>query len=769
MYKFYVFLFGLSLLGLNASATNYYVSTAGSDAATGTSPATAWQTLTNVNNTNFVPGDSIFFRRGDVFRGQVAPKTSGTAAASIVFDAYGTGAAPVISGAVALTTGWSVESGAVWKVDASSYNTIRQVFTNGQKRFFSRHPNSGFLFVTAAVSGTAFTVNNAAVTGQSAPFFAGSSIAIRAKEWYWYNRDVASVSGNTVTSTSVIPDNADANEGFYFYGGRAMIDTAGEWSYDAATKTLYYQSTSGTDNPGAYVEASVFSYGFNLAGRNYITVRNLAVEKQALSGFYLERSSNEVLENLTIRDCNNDGITAYWFQPGLAAAPPTINNNTVRNCTISDCHYNGIFIQHATGWTVTGNTIRRIGTRFPGYYLGYPGYPNNKTQQGIMSLENAKQNLFSKNVIDSVAKCGINMTGSFNTVEKNRISRYGITYTDLGGVYLSTLNATDNIVRHNFCFEGTSYTGAWNKFTTFDPTLSTAAKRVTGLYGDESTSNNLYQKNTAWSNDFNGFQFVKSFNEKVYDNVSYRNGTGKNEIHFFRWGAGIEVKRNVFYTQPNSAVFGFWWDAAYAPLTTAPEALPVKLAAVDSNKYINPYNATGLIADYNGLKRTLAQWLVIYPGDTKSTTSPHTYAAGETDRSQLFTNMADTVRTVQLTGTWKDLDGNTVGSTVTVDAWFSKVLVQTSTVTSVPQLPAGVEAVKVYPNPTRGVVTLKGLPAGRYAINIFNAVGAQVQTLQVQVLGNYDLQLPGLRAGVYYVGLREARTGKKYLAQVIKK
>jgi hypothetical protein len=76
----------------------YYVdATAGLDTNAGSTPATAWQTLARVNGTTLQPGNAVCFKAGGAWTGQLAPKGSGTAAAPIVFDSYGTGNRPRIA------------------------------------------------------------------------------------------------------------------------------------------------------------------------------------------------------------------------------------------------------------------------------------------------------------------------------------------------------------------------------------------------------------------------------------------------------------------------------------------------------------------------------------------------------------------------------------------------------------------------------------------------------------------------------------------------
>jgi hypothetical protein len=115
-------------LATSCTAATYYVSSSnGSDANNGTSAATAWQTFggasNHINAGTFSPGDVIYLKRGDVWNEQLVPPSPGTAGNPIQFDAYGTGAAPVITAAmqVAFVSGsWTYISGNTWKTTLSS-------------------------------------------------------------------------------------------------------------------------------------------------------------------------------------------------------------------------------------------------------------------------------------------------------------------------------------------------------------------------------------------------------------------------------------------------------------------------------------------------------------------------------------------------------------------------------------------------------------------------------------------------------------------------
>ena len=88
------------LLPLHLGATNYYVSATGNDVNAGTSEATAWKTIARVQQqmVNLAPGDQVLFQRGGTFPGELDIYQNGTEGSPIVFGAYGTGEAPIISG-----------------------------------------------------------------------------------------------------------------------------------------------------------------------------------------------------------------------------------------------------------------------------------------------------------------------------------------------------------------------------------------------------------------------------------------------------------------------------------------------------------------------------------------------------------------------------------------------------------------------------------------------------------------------------------------------
>lgn len=98
-----------------APAVFYVDNERGSDAATGTAEATAWQTLERVNNAALIPGDRVLFKRGGLWRGQLVPQ-SGSPDNRVTYSAYGTGEKPILQGSVARNRAdeWSEVKPGIW-------------------------------------------------------------------------------------------------------------------------------------------------------------------------------------------------------------------------------------------------------------------------------------------------------------------------------------------------------------------------------------------------------------------------------------------------------------------------------------------------------------------------------------------------------------------------------------------------------------------------------------------------------------------------------
>jgi hypothetical protein len=86
---------------VKATGTTYYISSSeGDDENNGTSSSTPWQTISKLNSITFQSEDTILFKKGDTWTGEIFyPQGNGDYFSDewITIDAYGTGAKPIIS------------------------------------------------------------------------------------------------------------------------------------------------------------------------------------------------------------------------------------------------------------------------------------------------------------------------------------------------------------------------------------------------------------------------------------------------------------------------------------------------------------------------------------------------------------------------------------------------------------------------------------------------------------------------------------------------
>lgn len=90
----------LSALASSATAATFYVdSKAGNDAADGRNISSPWRTLSKVNATTLLAGDSVLLRRGSMWAETLELALSGRSDAPITIGAYGIESArPLIDG-----------------------------------------------------------------------------------------------------------------------------------------------------------------------------------------------------------------------------------------------------------------------------------------------------------------------------------------------------------------------------------------------------------------------------------------------------------------------------------------------------------------------------------------------------------------------------------------------------------------------------------------------------------------------------------------------
>jgi hypothetical protein len=127
---FFIFTLISTVLG----QTTYYVNyTNGMDGNLGTEESSPWKTLTQVNSFSFLPGDSILFKCGETWRGQLLPK-SGSSINRIVYGSYGNGDLPNLQQSynMNLESDWTVQDGNIWECTTLSPTDVGNIIFDNE-------------------------------------------------------------------------------------------------------------------------------------------------------------------------------------------------------------------------------------------------------------------------------------------------------------------------------------------------------------------------------------------------------------------------------------------------------------------------------------------------------------------------------------------------------------------------------------------------------------------------------------------------------------
>ena len=194
----------LLVLSLPLAATNYYVKDDGNDADSGLSDATAWQTLSQVTtewyNGTFAAGDSILLKRGVIFYGKITVWESGTSGSPIVIGAYGTGAAPIITGMQTLVSWTQLGGGSIYYATVSgAEDQTNIVVVDGVPVGMGRYPDAGTNLTYT--TGTTSTITDPELP--ASPDYDGAEVVISKTDWVYDRCLVTDHTGTVVTYSNL--------------------------------------------------------------------------------------------------------------------------------------------------------------------------------------------------------------------------------------------------------------------------------------------------------------------------------------------------------------------------------------------------------------------------------------------------------------------------------------------------------------------------------------------------------------------------------------
>lgn len=682
--KLILFLIALAILifvlALRANATTYYVDPARpDDNGNGTSEATAWKTLNKVNSFwsagSFAPGDNILLKRGGTYYGSINVTESGTSGNPITISNYGSGALPVITGLITLS-GWTAVSGTsntIWESGAFTAlpSKLQVLLINGVLYSIGRWPDQTswkvgvYRAINSYVSNTSITDNSL----PSTPNWTGATAVVHSSRWTVDAARITSItnSGRTLNldwdnpkgMTYPLCSGTDCN-GYFIQNHASTLTKFGEWYHNPTTDKIrvYFGATNPTS---VTVQASTLANLFVASGRNYITVDGVAFKGANENCFNISGGTGVIIKNCEISYTGRDGINASG------------TNMLVDNNDILYSYSDAIRMNTANNATITNNFINY------NFFAAGMGVSGSGFGNGIW---NGINSLCQYNTVLNSGFIGIRVgkspnTGNISEVYNNFIDTCLFVNDDGGGIYdfvgHDAPGGSDYYVNQHQSIIGNIVLGMVGAAEGVKG--SSSYKPATGIYMDDGSNHFDIAGNIIGEGPGFGLFLHNATDGTVTNNTIYNTGATANfsQVMYKHDALGWAVKDivttgNVFFSKSSTQFTAQYISTTMAEMTW------------NNNYYARPISETGGHIKFNNNNYNLTQWKSATGKDANSTiTWPSPITSGTEVR--FIYNELKVNKVVPLSGTYKDIQGNTFVCSITLSPFTGKVLIKTSPTT----------------------------------------------------------------------------------------
>ncbi len=297
---------GLVFAG-SANAATYYVSPSGNDSTAGTSPASAWRTVTKVNNTDLKAGDSVLFQGGATFTGPLVPWGEGKKNKPTVYGSYGTGRATISS----------ADNNVVFLHGASwvTIQNLRLTTDGNDNHIVISDPATTSAYVTLKsdliTNTAAFGINSPSLTDHDWTI-QGNTISNTDETGITFRGSGFKVVGNVILNTGRHP--SEGAHGVYAKGPNAQVIGNVITNFAASGVSIRYQNAlvQGNAISGGLIGVSQFQDA-DVAAGGTSTIAYNSIAAVSLCGIYMDGSSLEsfMVTNNTIDSTGGNGLNLH--------------------------------------------------------------------------------------------------------------------------------------------------------------------------------------------------------------------------------------------------------------------------------------------------------------------------------------------------------------------------------------------------------------------------------------------------------------------------
>ena len=571
-------------------ATNYYISNRGNDKNSGIATELAWRTISQLNASFLLiqPGDSILFKRGEIFYGTITVTASGRQGNPIVFSAYGKGSDPVITGFITIKD-WVKKEGNIWQASAPGIkNNLNMLVMDDLPQRIGRYPNADLPDGGYMRYENTTAANNIIDSNLDASInWTGAEIVIRKNHWTAERCRVIKQEGKTITftyacaaiNTTTPPSlyQGTKGNGYFFQKDSRTLDQQGEWFLDSTNNSLQIFLT----DTNHLIKAAALDTLVNTKGMSYLTFSHLSFEGANMSAVY-----NNNGEHITIKNCSfkNIGAKAIHFW--------STGNVLIENVHTNNILSNAIQVRNTKKDNVT---VKNCVIKNTAPFIGMGSFFDDRDYKAV-SVSALNNVLVENNFVDSCGLSGIQFQGNNVLVRHNVVNHYCRLLDDGAGIYtfvdFSKDNAGENfinrVVKNNIVLNGR---GA--------PEGSSKIYKAEGIYLDGRTMNTTVIGNTIAYTGNKGLASNNPVNITLRDNTCFST-SGWGAGRTITWGDihNLEVKNNIFYSvNDQQGHVNFYHSGLDVPeKVTIWEA--IRLAGEIDSNYYNTINPVGFVYSF---------------------------------------------------------------------------------------------------------------------------------------------------------------------------
>ncbi len=373
------------------AATNYYFdATNGNDLGAGTQND-PYKTLAKLDTLTLVAGDIVYLKRGETWYESTAPNTNGSSGNPVIFDAYGSGNLPIISGEVFITSAWTNTTGDEYKIILSA--KPEAVYENGTTQlkgyqesiaasawslegFTNIYKAKPFKQPPIAVYANANSSTPTLLTQNTTWDSSDNDPPLNAGEWYHMS------GGDSIRLYVHLPDSSDPAiqaDGYVLFSVTQQGNlNAGEYFYDAPDNELHVRLSDSVAPQSSEISYPTRTNCMTFTDKGYLAIQNIQCEKTKEEGFLFTNSGD--YSEYTFNNIRTEytGLAGLLFDTGSATVTTGV---TVQNSNI-------MYYGRNAHWYIPQTSGLTYGERASGIALG-----NSWTNDGSFNTTVIKNNL----------------------------------------------------------------------------------------------------------------------------------------------------------------------------------------------------------------------------------------------------------------------------------------------------------------------------------------------------------------------------------------